>query len=91
MSRGRRYVTSTMRWLAAGSPIRSDDQVDEIFATHCVPCPWLVDNVCTHKGCQCNVVSSRAESRTILGRILGGGMVNKLRRRTEKCPDGRWK
>lgn len=81
------YGKSTLRWIAAGSPLRSSEEVDQIFSI-CKSCEHFKENQCTT--CGCNVRSSQKESTTILGIHVPAGMTNKLRRATEKCPVGKW-
>lgn len=84
------YVTSTMRWEAAGRPTRTDEQVDKILHEHCSVCPLFAESRCTHRDCGCQVRSVSGERIPIIGWLLPRGMLNKLRMATEKCPDGRW-
>lgn len=75
-----RYATSTQNWIAAGSPIRNDEEV-EAALTICRGCEQFSANKdgetghCKLCGCEVNRM---------------GGMVNKIRRATEHCPLGKW-
>ena len=74
-----RYAMAVARWLAAGSPRRSDDEVAELLAI-CQACPTsrydAARESCKRCGCKVNA--------------NGWGLVNKLRMATEDCPDGHW-
>lgn len=84
------YVTATMRWEAAGRPVRTDEQVDAILADHCATCPYFADARCTHPLCGCQIRSSAGERQQLLSWLIPAAMLNKLRMATERCPDGRW-
>lgn len=72
---GKRYVTAVARWMAAGSPVREDSEVDRIFAI-CLGCEH-------YNGKSCQVCSCRVnKSQTAL--------LNKIRMATEKCPKEKW-
>jgi hypothetical protein len=83
MTRAKTFVSAEARWIAAGRPMRSDDQMAEIFAI-CESCEFFVGRVNGGEGvcrlCGCN-----------LKRI--GGILNKIRMATETCPANppRWK
>lgn len=75
-----RYATSTQNWIAAGSPIRNDEEVEAALKI-CQGCEQFSANKdgetghCKLCGCEVNRM---------------GGMVNKIRRATEHCPLGKW-
>lgn len=71
------YAAALARWSAAGFPVRDQAEVDRIFRDHCQPCPHFVKGRCRKCGC-----------RATRGKM---GMTNKLKMRTETCPDGKWK
>jgi len=58
-------------WVAAGKPVRSQAEVEEIFNTHCKGC-WHYDGkICNICGCMINTTTG----------------LNKLHWATTKCPD----
>jgi hypothetical protein len=69
------------KWLAAGSPTRSDERVAEIYDQHCSQCPMLAE---TKLGQACKLCGC------LLNRDRN--FMNKLRWGTEACPDNppRW-
>lgn len=71
------FASSTAKWVAAGRPVRSDDEVAAILEQICQPCEFFNDRGSCSK-CGCKV--SKSES----------GFLNKLRRATEFCPIGKW-
>ncbi len=89
-SAGRRYAEAIARWIAAGRPIRTDTQVDQILNQHCRQCQWFQDSRCHHEQCGCRVVEAKEETRTFAGLILPRAMLNKLRMATERCPVTKW-
>lgn len=56
---------------------RTPEEIDAIFTEQCQPCPFFNGRICTHSKCGCN---------------LGGQekFLNKLKWRSETCPDERW-
>lgn len=84
------YAIAASRWVRAGRPVRSDEQVAEIFHRYCEPCERLRDGHCSHPQCGCAVSDPTAEQSSLLGRVLPAGLVNKLRMATERCPEERW-
>lgn len=89
LARPTRYAKAIARWEAAGSPVRSDDEVLRIYAI-CETCKFFADNRCTHKTCGCSVLPPVDEKATLAGLILPQGFANKLRMATEKCPVRKW-
>jgi hypothetical protein len=85
-----RYSRAYLTWSAAGQPVRSDDEVDRIFTTHCQPCPFFDASTCNHPACGCQIRTSAGESVSLVGRWVSPRLANKLRWSTERCPDGRW-
>lgn len=86
----RRYAAAVARWIAAGRPVRSDAEIDQIMTEHCSVCRWFKDDRCSHRLCGCQVRSSAGESSAVLSWILPKAMINKLRMKTERCPIGLW-
>lgn len=68
------YGKAVTRWLAAGRPTRSDEEVREIFEVHCKPCEHFDERAESCALCGCRVAASGAPLR------------NKLRMATEHCP-----
>lgn len=81
-----RYEQALQRWVLAGRPVRTSDEVQAIFAEHCsppgVPCPYYRPGTTPQAGwcqrCGCNV------------RSAGGAIVNKIKMATEHCPINKW-
>lgn len=73
--RGVNFSAAMARWIAAGRPMRTQEEIDERLAI-CQSCPQFVDNVCQKCGCQC---------------IEENSIFNKLALATESCPEGYWK
>lgn len=86
----KRYVSAVARWVAAGRPVRTDDEVDQILADHCRGCRWFSDHRCTHASCGCQVRSVEDEKVPVLSWLVPAAMLNKLRMATEKCPEEKW-
>lgn len=71
------YAAAVSRWLAAGRPVRSDEQVGELLAI-------CQDNRCgKYRDGQCLACGCRVNSS-------GWALANKLRMATESCPKGMW-
>ena len=75
-----RYASSTQNWIAAGSPIRNDEEVDAVLKI-CQGCEQFSVNKDGETG-HCKVCGCEVNRM--------GGMVNKIRRATEHCPLGKW-
>lgn len=89
-SKVQRFTKAVSRWIAAGKPERTDEQVDAILRDHCSMCELFKDSRCTHRDCGCQVRSSAGEKIPLIGWLLPRGMLNKLRMATERCPAGKW-
>jgi hypothetical protein len=61
------------RWIAAGRPTRTQEQIDTILAIHCEPCEHFKDGACGKCGCRINKSPE--------------AWRNKLAMATEPCPD----
>ena len=72
------YGQALRRWIAAGRPIRADEEVEQIYSTLCEPCAYFSRHKEYCKICGCQVRSS------------GSGFTNKIRMATERCPKGKW-
>lgn len=86
IGRGVRYGRALARWIAAGSPLRSDERVNQILDEHCYGCELFTGQTCGHKRCGCQIRSAEQDSQ--FG--VAAPLVNKLRMATEACPDGKW-
>jgi hypothetical protein len=76
--RVRRYAGAVARWIAAGRPTRSDEEVARIYEQICTPCRYF------------QVARSRCR---ICGCKLGGkpgALRNKIAMATETCPLEKW-
>lgn len=73
------YATAVAAWKVAGSPERSQEEINRLF-TICKACPnYLVDDKrprCKYCGCSCNEAPE--------------GLNNKLAMATTSCPVGKW-
>jgi hypothetical protein len=68
---------ATARWVKAGRPVRSEDEITEIFEKVCRPCKHFRPSGWNNRG-SCDICGCRVN--------LGKGL-NKLRWGTESCPD----
>jgi len=73
--RAANYAAAMARWIAAGRPVRGDNQVKNILDTRCRPCRHFDPQrqICKLCGCSLN--------------LRGEAWRNKLRMATEACPD----
>lgn len=90
VTRAVRWIGAATRWTLAGCPVRSDQEVEQIFREHCSPCPFFTGMTCKHHGCSCQVRDVAGEASSIVGRLVSTIFSNKLRWRTEKCPAEKW-
>ena len=74
----RSYSRAVARWIAAGRPERSDQEVERIFQSLCQPCEAFDAEQGTCRVCGCRVRES------------GAALVNKIKMATEQCPRGHW-
>lgn len=82
------FASAVKRWIAAGSPTRSDSEVERIVSLACHHCPLFNGSICTHRNCGCRIQTPKQERKewTIRG-ILSKSLQNKARMATEDCPD----
>ncbi len=85
-----RYARAVQRWIDAGRPNRTDEEIERIFRDYCEACPYLKESRCTHKNCGCQIRNSTKDKIPFLSWLIPSAMLNKLRMGTEVCPDGRW-
>jgi hypothetical protein len=73
-----RYTRALSRWIKAGRPVRSAEEIERIFETFCKPCDAYEETTssCLHCGCRVNL-SKMAP-------------VNKIAMATEECLLGKW-
>ena len=74
--RGLNYSKAMARWVSAGFPMCTQEQIESRLAI-CQRCPLLANDICTHEkcGCNCNDLNHA---------------LNKLAISTESCPEGKW-
>jgi hypothetical protein len=68
------YRLAVTRWIKAGRPKRTDEEINNIYENHCKKCDWYDAKSSRCKGCGCRVVPK------------GLALVNKLKMATEHCP-----
>ncbi len=73
-----RYGRALSRWIKAGRPIRNEDEILDIFTTHCQGCEYLDENYGRCKICGCHVGTATSP------------LLNKIAMGTEHCPEGKW-
>ncbi|MCR9116082.1 MAG: hypothetical protein NXI22_03935 [bacterium] len=76
LSKAAVYGVAVARWMLAGRPVRSDEEVTEIFDNLCGPCEHFNGDSCDK--CGCKISKSRS------------AMQNKIRMSTEHCPIKLW-
>ncbi len=74
----RSYTRAVARWVGEGSPVRSDEEVVQIYETLCKPCEFY-----NAERLACNVCGCRL-------RESGSAFTNKIKMATEHCPKGKW-
>ena len=74
-----RYTRALSRWIKAGRPVRSEEEIEWIFEAHCKPCEAFDEesSSCLHCGCRVNLAKSAP--------------LNKIAMATEECPLGKWR
>jgi hypothetical protein len=72
------YWEAIKRWVKAGRPVRSDEEVAELHANFCAKCDWFDKESSRCKGCGCNV------------KPTGSALLNKIKMATEHCPQQLW-
>ena len=73
-----RYTRALSRWIKAGRPVRSEEEIKKIFETCCKPCEAYeaLTSSCCCCGCRVNLVKAAP--------------LNKIAMATEECPWGKW-
>lgn len=72
-----RYTNAVTRWILAGKPTRTDEEVEKLLAT-CKQCEEYDEEKQRCKACGCNI------------NLNTNPLLNKLRMGTEQCPKGKW-
>lgn len=72
------YASAVRRWVASGCPTRTEEEIKDIFETHCDKCEMYDREKHSCKNCGCNLA------------LTGNPLTNKLAMGTEHCPLGRW-
>lgn len=72
------YWTAVKRWVAAGRPKRTKEEVKSLHATFCAKCDWYDPGSQRCKGCGCRVAPK------------GIAILNKIEMATEHCPQKFW-
>ena len=72
------YAEAVARWMSAGRPERSPDEIERLFQAHCQSCGWYDTTRQICRGCGCRTVTT------------GWSIRNKLAMATEHCPRGLW-
>jgi hypothetical protein len=73
------YASAIKRWVAAGRPTRTKEEVKAIFEEHCKGCEKYDEKNHACRNCGCSVEADG-----------NNPLTNKLAMKTEKCPLGRW-
>jgi hypothetical protein len=72
------YKEAVVKWMKAGKPVRTKEEVEHVHTTWCVPCEWYDKRKKRCKGCGCKVT---------LGSVA---ILNKIKMGTEHCPKNKW-
>lgn len=73
-----RYARALSRWIKAGRPERSREEIETIFSEHCIQCTEYDERPGRCKFCGCNVG------------LRAAPMLNKIAMATENCPLDKW-
>jgi hypothetical protein len=73
-----RYSRALYRWLKAGRPARSEEEIKQIFETHCLTCEAYEEGSSSCRYCGCRV------------NRLTVPPLNKIAMATEECPVEKW-
>jgi ribosomal protein L37E len=72
--RAKSYLSAVARWIAAGRPVRSDEEVTRLYEELCRPCGEFDPAKETCTACGCRVRKGR------------WALLSKLKMATESCP-----
>ena len=72
------YTRALSRWIKAGRPVRSEEEIQRIYGSYCKPCDAYDEesSSCRHCGCRVNLATA--------------AMMNKIAMATETCPVDKW-
>ena len=73
-----RYTRALSRWVKAGRPVRTEEEIIQIFEQHCQACSDYEERTssCGHCGCRVNTSNIAP--------------LNKIAMQTEHCPLEMW-
>jgi len=72
-----RYTRALSRWIKAGRPVRSEEEIERIYEMCCKPCEAYDGGKCRYCGCYVNLLMSATQ--------------NKIAMATEECPLEKWR
>ena len=72
------YVRALSRWIKAGRPVRTDEEIRYIHDVFCIPCERYDSKGKTCQCCGCKV------------NISSVPLANKIAMTTERCPLEKW-
>lgn len=78
VTQARNYWKAIKKWITAGRPVRSDEDIKKIHANYCLQCDWYDKQVQRCKGCGCKI------------QLGGAALLNKAKMATEHCPRDFW-
>ena len=84
------YVEALNRWIKAGRPIRTDEEVQEIYSKFCGVCAQRDPTTQKCKLCGCYVRPDEVGLFQLLKMVGASATVNKIRMGTEHCPRKLW-
>lgn len=86
IQRARHYKTAIEKWIDAGKPIRTDEEVTRIVEQACGNCDLFNGKICLHDKCGCNIKLPTEERVSLIAIAISPAMTNKVRMATEDCP-----
>ncbi len=72
------YVSAVKGWVAAGRPVRTEEEVATIHTQYCAQCDWYDSKQQRCKGCGCKTSAD------------GAALLNKIKMSTQHCPKQLW-
>lgn len=72
------YKNAVRKWISAGRPVRTPEEIKDILENKCKRCAWYDGEAKRCKGCGCQVTES----------IMA--IFNKIKMATEHCPKELW-
>lgn len=78
VTRALRYSRALSRWIKAGRPTRTEDEILGIFTAYCQDCPAMEQRLGRCKVCGCHVGLAKSP------------LLNKIAMATERCPLDKW-